>query len=784
MAEAPRNRQKNVTGSGNGVHKRGEGLGTGPVGSGSGMGNGSGSGGPKRSGGGLGIIGLIVVLLLGGGGGLGALLGGSGGSSDGGASSGSTAGSSAGGDLISSVAQVAFGSGFGSSAFSQVSGTSSAWVDGANTGKLNTEVAKEARARYTELLGDGKDTVTIMVYMCGTDLESKYGMATNDLNEMASATLSDKVNIIAYTGGCRQWKTGSISNSTNQIWQVKKGGMSLLEDNMGNGAMTDPANLTTFIKYCSENYPANRQMLIFWDHGGGSLSGYGYDETHASSGSMTLAGINTALKNAGQKFDFIGFDACLMATVETDLMISNYADYIIASEETEPGVGWYYTNWLTDLSKNTSMPTIEIGKKIIDDFVDVCDRSCRGQKTTLSIVDLAELSQTLPDDFKAFSQSTSGLISQKQYSVVSDARVSSREFAQSSHIDQIDLVNFAKNLNTEEGNALAQTILAAVKYNRTSTNMTNAYGVSVYFPYQKTSSVSKASKIYEEIGVDTEYSDCIREFAGMQGAGQAAGGMSSPVSMLGGGSADGMQSLEAILSLVSGMSSSGRSISDEDAADFVFENQFDASKLVWHDTEDGGKAITIAEDQWKLLHSIDLNLFVDDGEGYIDMGLDNLYSIDDNGNLIADVDGTWLSINNQPVAYYHTDTVEEGGDAYTITGYVPAMLNGDRVKLILIFDEENPYGYIAGADLNYDPTVTETQARGLVELQSGDTLEFLCDYYGYDGSYLDSYYLGEPMSVTDNMQISNTILDSGYVAMYKFTDIYNNSFWSDRLIGE
>ena len=166
------------------------------------------------------------------------------------------------------------------------------------------------------------------------------------------------------------------------------------------------------------------------------------------------------------------------------------------------------------------------------------------------------------------------------------------------------------------------------------------------------------------------------------------------------------------------------------------------------------------------------------------MGLDNLYSIDDNGNLIADVDGTWLSINNQPVAYYHTDTVEEGGDAYTITGYVPAMLNGERVKLILIFDDENPLGYIAGADLNYDPSVTETQARGLVELQAGDTLEFLCDYYGYDGSYLDSYYLGEPMSVTDNMQISNTILDSGYVAMYKFTDIYNNSFWSDRLIGE
>ncbi|MBO6208041.1 MAG: peptidase C11 [Lachnospiraceae bacterium] len=773
MAETPRRREKNVTGSGNGVHKRGEGLGTGPVGSGSGMGNGSGSGGPQRSGGGgrLGLIIAVVVMLLGGGGGLGAFLGG-GSSSDGG---------STGGDLISTVAQSALSGGLGNGALNQLSGISSSWGEDANTGKLNNEVAAEARARYTEILGDGKDTVTIMVYMCGTDLESKYGMATNDLKEMSDATLSDQVNIIAYTGGCRQWKTNGISNSTNQIWQVKKGGMNLLEENMGNGAMTDPANLTTFIKYCAENYPANRQMLIFWDHGGGSLSGYGYDETHASSGSMTLSGIQSALKNAGEKFDFIGFDACLMATVETDLMISNYADYIIASEETEPGVGWYYTNWLTDLSGNTSMPTIEIGKKIIDDFVDVCDRSCRGQKTTLSIVDLAELSQTLPDDFKAFSQSTSGLIAQKQYNVVSDARVSSREFAQSSHIDQIDLVNFAKNLNTEEGNALAQTLLSAVKYNRTSSNMTNAYGVSVYFPYQKTSSVSKASKIYEDIGVDTEYSDCIREFAGMQGAGQAAGGMSSPVSMLGGGSADGMQSLEAILSLVSGLSTSGRSISDEDAADFVFENQLDASKLVWQDNGKGDKVISIPADQWALVHDLNLNLFVDDGEGYIDMGLDNLFDVDENGNLVADLSGTWVSINDQPVAYYHTDTVEEDGDAYTVTGYVPAMLNGERVKLILIYDDENPWGYIAGADLNYDPSVTETQARGLVELQPGDTLEFLCDYYAYDGSYLDSYYLGEPMTVTEDMKISDTLLDSKCLVMYKFTDIYNNNYWSERL---
>lgn len=97
------------------------------------------------------------------------------------------------------------------------------------------------------------------------------------------------------------------------------------------------------------------------------------------------------------------------------------------------------------------------------------------------------------------------------------------------------------------------------------------------------------------------------------------------------------------------------------------------------------------------------------------------------GELIVDVDGSWLSISGQPVAYYHTDSTEDG-EAYSITGYVPAKLNGERVKLILIFDQENPKGYIAGAQPVYDElTETATVARGLKELRPGDTLDFICD---------------------------------------------------------
>ena len=84
---------------------------------------------------------------------------------------------------------------------------------------------------------------------------------------------------------------------------------------------------------------------------------------------MSLAGISQALSRGGVKFDFIGFDACLMATVENALMLNEYADYMIASEETEPGYGWYYTDWLNALGSNPSIPTEELGQKIVDDFV-------------------------------------------------------------------------------------------------------------------------------------------------------------------------------------------------------------------------------------------------------------------------------------------------------------------------------------------------------------------------------------------------------------------------------
>ena len=669
-----------------------------------------------------------------------------------------------------------------------------------NSSALAATSVSGIRERYTKLAGSGNDTVTIMVYMCGTDLESRSGMASSDLQEMAKATYGDNVRIIVYTGGCRAWKVSGISSRVNQIWRVQDGKLKSLVSDDGNASMTNPSTLKRFIRYCADNYPATRYELIMWDHGGGSVTGFGYDEKNTSSGSMSLAGLNSALKDAGVKFDFVGFDACPMATVETALMTSRYADYMIASEESEPGIGWYYTNWLTKLGRNTSMDTASLGREIVDDFVNACARQVPGQTTTLSVVDLAQVESQMPQAFSDFSKSISALIQQKEYQTVSNARNGSREFARSSKIDQVDLADLALRMGTDEGEKLAGVIQSCVKYNRVS-GVSNAYGLSVYFPYKKISNVDKAVRTYQQIGLDDAYSDCIRAFASLESSGQiAAGGSSSPMgSLLGGGySTSSAYSSEDLLNELLGSFFSGggsyqsgsmgsldflfgRNLSDREITEYVLDHHLNAADLVFR-ASGSDMVLALSEEERELVTGIEQNIFVDDGNGFIDLGLDNVYSFDDQGNLVADLSGVWLSINGQIVPYYHL-TSETEGESYRYTGYIPAVLNGTRVNLMVVFDNEHEYGYIAGTQTDYISGETEAQAKLDAGLQEGDVLQFVCDYYAYDGTYSNSYLFGDPVTVGKDLVVSDAYLPENLKlrVTYRITDLYNQAYWTNAM---
>lgn len=683
---------------------------------------------------------------------------------------------------------------------------------------LDTTVSPLAREKYVTPLGGGKDTVTVMVYMCGTDLESKHGMATKDLQEMLNATISEKVNVIVETGGCAKWNNSVISSAVNQIYKVEDEGLRILEKNAGTSAMTNPQNLTDFIKYCEKNYPADRNVLIFWDHGGGSITGYGYDEKNPSSSSMTLAKIDSALKNAGVKFDCIGFDACLMATLENALVCNEYADYLLASEETEPGTGWYYTNWLTELSENTSIPTTELAKTIIDDFISSCRSSSPSSKITLSLVDLAELDGTVPKAFRNFAASTTELIKSNNYAQVSNARAGVRQFAQSSKLNQVDLVDLAQRLGTDEGNALAEALKGCVKYNRSSIDRCN--GISIYFPYESTKSVGSAISSYEDIGLDDEYTKCIKSFASLEYGGQIAAGASqvpsssasggdllgtllsaylgqgastSPISILTGGltqSASSSAGLSVdpstIINLLSGFK--GRSMPagyDWVDTDFVAGNAKQIAEKYINPARltasysGGRKVLNLSDAEWNLIQTVELNVFAKDGDGYIDLGLDNTFDWYNNNALLLEYDGTWLALNDHVCAYYLVSDTEEEDGTWTTVGRIPALLNGETVNLQVVFDAKHPEGVVTGAYPMYEDELVSVEAKGNIKIKAGDKLELLCDYYDLDGNYSASYSLGESFTVpSGGLSLENLeIVTQGLSVTYRLTDIYGNHYW-------
>ena len=65
-------------------------------------------------------------------------------------------------------------------------------------------------------------------------------------------------------------------------------------------------------------------------------------------------------------------------------------------------------------------------------------------------------------------------------------------------------------------------------------------------------------------------------------------------------------------------------------------------------------------------------------------------------------------------------------------------------------------------------------------VKKGDRIDFVCDYYSYDGKYLDSYVFGNGITYTDGLEISYVYLPdtSKANAVYRFTDIYDQNYWT------
>ncbi len=159
---------------------------------------------------------------------------------------------------------------------------------------------------------------------------------------------------------------------------------------LGELNMADGATLADFIIWAVVNYPARKHALILSDHGSGWPGGFSDEDTGGNGkdkvalaeemgDNLWLMELDRALEQARAKtglgkLDLIGFDACLMGMLEVYTQMAPHAAYAVASEETEPSLGWAYTSFLNRMVANPTMDGAELAKGIVQGYISQDER--------------------------------------------------------------------------------------------------------------------------------------------------------------------------------------------------------------------------------------------------------------------------------------------------------------------------------------------------------------------------------------------------------------------------
>jgi hypothetical protein len=332
------------------------------------------------------------------------------------------------------------------------------------------------------------DTWTVMVYLAAdNDLES---FAARDLNEMESAILPANVNLVAlvdrtpgYDSGNGNWtntRRGTVVHDTRTGTVSSFAGFETLGE-LNTGAA---ATLTDFIDWAAETSPADHYALVIWDHGGG-LSGTCWDET-SNGDNLTANELRNAIaRSTVDRFDLVGFDACLQGMVEQAWDLADLAEVLVVSEELIPGTGWAYDRWLGELAADPQMTAEDLGRSIVTGY----GQEYAGQSDiTLSAVRTSALPglDSALDGFVADALAAGTAAADWQAMRTAAARSVNFDY------DYRDLGSFMGEVESRVGNAGLRADAAAVSaavadavFARSGT-VAGATGLSIYLPYGPT----------------------------------------------------------------------------------------------------------------------------------------------------------------------------------------------------------------------------------------------------------------------------------------------------------
>lgn len=596
---------------------------------------------------------------------------------------------------------------------------------------------------------------SVFVYLCGTDLESQKGyLASINIEEMVNAEKSDDVRVIFQTGGTAQWGYEDIDPEKLQRFEVVDGGF-VLRDEQALASMGEAATLGNYLAWGVESYPADKYMCLLWNHGGGSVTGVAFDELHGND-SLSLDELSEGLAMAEAQFEIIGFDTCLMSSIETAAAIAPYGRYMVASEEIEPGTGWDYTAWLSRLSRNSAQTGLELGKTICDTYYAKCEAGGSDDIVTLAVTDLSEIPE-LVMNFDAMAAEMKGVAeSPEQMQLFSQAVVRAENYGGNNDnegytnmVDLGDLVRLTKNVLPQTAQKVLTSLNNAVRYRISGSSRTGSTGLSVFAPL---SVAVEDLDIYSAVAVSGHY---LRYLEGTLD-------WELP------------DDLEIVVPISQENSVGTKSMS---IADFPAVNALTASdySVQFETFVEGNDYVLAFTDGYDAVQSVQYNLyFLDDENNSLNyLGSDYDLNVDEDAGLY------WSNFRNVwPIISDNTCSMIPlffNGDYILYT--VPILLNGEQTNLRMSYSyESNAYSLHGTWDGIDESGMSSKEIR---QLEDGDQIEFLFTAIDLESGEVEVFEFGGFTVEGDPVVEEATLFDSIYYYQFEVTDIFGNTYQSD-----
>lgn len=385
-----------------------------------------------------------------------------------------------------------------------------------NSTNSNVSNTNDVKATYTK-----KEKETVMIYMVASNLESEAALASKDIVEMVESKFNkDNMDVLICTGGTKKWWIDGIPNNKCTVYKVCDNDIEPIYTMQGKN-MAESDTLTEFLDYGYENYKSDCYGLVLWDHGAGAIVGYGADENYnydtLTIDELTKSFSNSKIIKDKNKFEWIGFDACLMGMIEVADSLKPYSNYMIASEEVEAGEGWDYS-FLKEMSNNKKFDGVDTGKIITDSYGAFYESGKQAYKPdyVLSCMDLSKTDKVIKS-LEDFVNSAEKELKSGGYSKIASARSGVKTFGRDGGksfydtVDIYDLANKMQNMYSKESTKLKESIEEMVVHNKT--NIPEAKGLAIYFPYENKDYASKWLEQYDDFKFSKTYSSFIKDFS-------------------------------------------------------------------------------------------------------------------------------------------------------------------------------------------------------------------------------------------------------------------------------